>query len=632
MAGRLALFLLIGLASSLAASGYLRAADQSRRAARIFVLMVWDGLRPDMVTSAWTPNLLDMENEGVRFAHHHSVYPTVTMVNAASIATGAYPTATTIVGDVVDLRPRLAGMNVELPSGERWATAPVNLEDSLLLAKLNSHAAFDGDLLGFDTVAQQIRRAGGYVAMVGKRGPTFLFDDSVTGGAAIGGMIANHNYIFVSDDLVAPAFLKSKLDPAPPILGTNEVPSVARDAYFTRIVAERALPEAKAAAMKGRPALIVLWQHNPDLVQHRCGLGTRANFDALRGCDANLAQIRKAIAALGVASFTDLMALSDHGFATIRAGVPLAQLFVAAGFKKSATSDDIVVAANGGTDLVYLSRAAFPTVQSRRAILQRVVDYAASQPWIGPMFTRGVDPQGSGQGPLSDRAAGAQDHGDLGWIAGTFSFDDVSLGGEYDFHGMPDLVISFRELPEANNRGLTGPGNVAYVYGSSGENRADANRSDPFVAPIDGVMYSDAGPRFTTGLGMHGAAGERELHNFCAAVGPDFRRNFVDELPTGNIDVRSTIARAMGLRPGYEDENGPRLAHAGRPLEEAIVGRHLIASTRESTITVSRRLSTIETTTSLRFAELSLGRSPGASNLRYLEGADVKQQPLNKSR
>jgi hypothetical protein len=624
MAARLAAFLLFVLASAWPAAGYAGAAGQSRYSARIFVLMVWDGLRPDMVTSIWTPNLFEMENEGVRFAHHHSVYPTVTMVNAASIATGAYPGDTTIAGDELFVRPRLVGMNKELSAGEPWANEPVDLEDSLLLAKLNGPAAFDGDLLGYDTIAQQIRRAGGYVAIVGKRGPTFLFDDSVMAATAAG-TIANRASILISDDLVAPASLKAKLPSAPPIISTDEVPSVARDAYFARIVADRSLPEAKAAAMKGRPALIVFWQHNPDLVQHRTGLGTQADLDALRACDANLAELRKTITALGIAAVTDLMVLSDHGFATIRAGVPLAQLLVAAGLKKSTTSDDIVVAPNGGTDLVYLSRIAFPSAESRRTILQRIVDYASAQKWIGPMFTGRAQSQGSGR-----HAAESQDNDGLGWIAGTFSFDAVSLGGQYDFNGMPDLVISFRELPGDDNRRLTGPGNPAYIYDRNGERSADANRSAPLVSPVDGVMYSDAGPKFTTGLGMHGAAGERELHNFCAAFGPDFRRHFVDDLPTGNIDVRTTIARAMSLHAGYEDDDGPRLAHAGRPLDEAIVGRHLIASSRESTITVTRRLSNVETTTTLRFAEFSRGRSAGASRLRYLDGASVEQKPLTK--
>src|SRR5439155_15692908 len=59
--------------------------------ARIFVLMIWDGLRPDFVTQRDTPNLFALARDGVRFDRHHSAYPTLTMVNAVVLATGVAP-------------------------------------------------------------------------------------------------------------------------------------------------------------------------------------------------------------------------------------------------------------------------------------------------------------------------------------------------------------------------------------------------------------------------------------------------------------------------------------------------------------------------------------------------------------
>src|SRR5260370_23840552 len=58
---------------------------------RIMILMIWDGLRPDLVTQRDTPNLFRMAHEGVRFDRHHSIFPTLTMVNATALATGAPP-------------------------------------------------------------------------------------------------------------------------------------------------------------------------------------------------------------------------------------------------------------------------------------------------------------------------------------------------------------------------------------------------------------------------------------------------------------------------------------------------------------------------------------------------------------
>jgi hypothetical protein len=636
------LLLVLGLVVALGVRCDLANAAAPRARARIFVLMVWDGLRPDFVTAERTPNLFAMANEGVRFARHHSIYPTITMVNAASIAIGTPPGATTILGDQMYLVPRLNTMKLARSPNEPWAQQAVFLEDSNLLAALNGPAVFNGALLGSASLGQQVQRAGGYLAIVGKRGPTFMFDDSVTGDLAMGAPIAAGNYIFVSNDLVAPASLKNQLAAAPPKSASEKIALGMRDAYFTGVVAERALPEAKAAALRGHPALVVLWQHNPDLTQHHSGLGTQADLDALKLCDANLAIVRHAIASLGIGDRTDLMVISDHGFATIRASVPLAQLLVANGLKKSDTSDDVIVVRNGGTDLVHLSRSAFPTMEARRAVLQKIVDFAQAQPWSGPLFTRSADEERALVGTSAKAGATIESPHDrqdwqdpqgrgLGWIEGTFSLDVVGLIGRNNYFDAPDLVVSFRELPDADNSGLTGPHQPTYVIGIDGEQKGTtANQSDPLVAPVKGVLYADAGGRggFATGFATHAAAGARELHNFCGAAGPDFRRHFVDQYPSGNLDLRATIARAMGLASGDDATSG------GRSLDEALAGDQLKATTNvkvttnESQLTVSRKLPTTEATTILDFSVLSVG----ARRWSYLDGAEFKQAPLKESK
>jgi hypothetical protein len=633
------LFLLLALVIPLGACGYLAKADASRPPARIFVLMVWDGLRPDFVTAQRTPNLFAMENEGVRFARHHSIYPTITMVNAASIAIGTSPGSTTILGDQMYLVPRLNTMKLALSPNEPWAQQAVFLEDSNLLAALNGPAVFNGALLGSESLGQQVRRTGGYLAIVGKRGPTFMFDDSVTGDLAMGEPIAAGNYIFVSDDLVAPASLKNQLAAAPPKSESEKIALGMRDAYFASVVAERALPEAKAAALGGHPALVVFWQHNPDLTQHYRGLGTQADLDALKLCDTNLGIVRHAIASLGIGDRTDLMVVSDHGFATIRASVPLAQLLVAKGLKRSDDSDDVIVVRNGGTDLVHLSRSAFPTMEARRAVLQKIVDFAQAQPWCGPLFTRSADEEralvgsSANSGAIVESPHDRQDQQDraLGWIEGTFSLDVVGLIGRNNYFDAPDLVVSFRELPDVDNSGLTGPTEPTYVIGVNGEQKGGAaNQSDPLVTPIKGVLYADAGAKggFATGFATHAAAGARELHNFCTAAGPDFRRHFVDQYPSGNLDLRATIARAMGL-PSADDATS-----AGRPLDEALAADQLkmttnvTVTTNQSRLTVSRKLQTTEATTILDFSVLSVG----ARRWSYLDGAEFKQAPLKESK
>ena len=55
------------------------------------VVFVFDGLQLSQVTPDLMPNLSAFAAAGVRFTNHHSVFPTVTRVNAASITTGCYP-------------------------------------------------------------------------------------------------------------------------------------------------------------------------------------------------------------------------------------------------------------------------------------------------------------------------------------------------------------------------------------------------------------------------------------------------------------------------------------------------------------------------------------------------------------
>ena len=110
-----------------------------------------------------------------------------------------------------------------------------------------------------------------------------------------------------------------------------------------------------------------------------------------------------------------------------------------------------------------------------------------------------------------------------GWIEGTFSLDTVAMIERNNYFDAPDLVVSFRELPDADNRGLTGPSEPAYVLGMDGNQSGNTgNKSDPLVTPVKGIMYADTGGwgGYTTGLGMHAAAGTRELHNFCERWGP----------------------------------------------------------------------------------------------------------------
>src|SRR5256885_12290277 len=65
------------------------------------LLIVVDGLRPDNVTRDVMPHLFGLGRRGIVFTAHHSVFPTVTRVNASSIVTGAYPETHGLLGNTI---------------------------------------------------------------------------------------------------------------------------------------------------------------------------------------------------------------------------------------------------------------------------------------------------------------------------------------------------------------------------------------------------------------------------------------------------------------------------------------------------------------------------------------------------
>src|SRR6266851_2761170 len=157
----------LGLTALLIAAGSASGLSRAPKG-RIFVLMVWDGLRPDLVDDHDTPNLAAFEREGTRFSHHHAIFPTLTMVNAAALATGGSPGATGILGDGMYLAPLFDSKAASIPSIGPLLSSPLDLEHSQYLALLNGPDAFKGELMGLASVGQQVDDAGGYVAIAGK--------------------------------------------------------------------------------------------------------------------------------------------------------------------------------------------------------------------------------------------------------------------------------------------------------------------------------------------------------------------------------------------------------------------------------------------------------------------------------
>ena len=99
---------------------------ETSQTARRVIVFVWDGLRADDLTPEIAPNYFRIARSGVVFADHHAVYPTFTMMNSASIATGTYPGVHGFYGNVV-YAPSAKGRNAK--GAEIDFSAPAFIED-----------------------------------------------------------------------------------------------------------------------------------------------------------------------------------------------------------------------------------------------------------------------------------------------------------------------------------------------------------------------------------------------------------------------------------------------------------------------------------------------------------------------
>src|SRR5258707_2561185 len=95
-----AIFRTINIAG-LAAAGTIGGTSFPASAGRatLKVVCVLDGLRSDAITSEETLNLWRLRQEGVNFTNSHSVFPTVTRVNATAIGTGTLPGRNGVIGN-----------------------------------------------------------------------------------------------------------------------------------------------------------------------------------------------------------------------------------------------------------------------------------------------------------------------------------------------------------------------------------------------------------------------------------------------------------------------------------------------------------------------------------------------------
>ena len=320
--------------------------------------MVWDGMRPDLISPALTPNLVRLAAEGVRFPDSHAVFPTVTRVNSASLSTGTLPSAHGIVGN-----------SLYAPLVDRRAAISVGDHRSLY-ALIESRG---GRLLPCDTLADRIALAGGRTVVVssGSPGSAFLCHPRVR--ECPGDRLFNQAIMLpeqAADELTA------RFGPMP----AASVPNSAQDAYFNRVVTDYALPELD-------PRLLVYWHTDPDSTQHKRGFGSPEALAAIRNADVHLGRVLAALEASGRREQTALAVVSDHGYATIEPAVEPTAPLVEAGLADALEAGRLVLAKNG-----FALFANVPDGDAR--LIRRVAEAFQAWPHAGAIFSgaRGQTP------------------------------------------------------------------------------------------------------------------------------------------------------------------------------------------------------------------------------------------------
>jgi hypothetical protein len=168
-----------------------------------------------------------------------------------------------------------------------------------------------------------------------------------------------------------------------------------------------------------------------------------------------------------------------------------------------------VVAANGGSDLIYLPRTGAP------ALAAAVVRILLAEDYVSGIFVNDSFGEIPGALPMSR----------IGLIGGALT-------------PAPAIVVNFRSFRS--------------ISSSCTEQQLCTQ------------IYADTPLR--EGQGQHGGFSRAETRNFMAAIGPDFQSGFVDNAPASNADVAPTLARVLGLSLTMKGKL------TGRPLRESLKG------------------------------------------------------------
>jgi predicted AlkP superfamily pyrophosphatase or phosphodiesterase len=375
------------LATAVLMSGTTRSAEPNH-----LLLLVLDGLRPDYVTPDVMPNLYALGQRGVVFTNHHSIYPTVTRLNASSISTGAYPERHGILGNAVFF-PRVDATRF-LDTGNRE-----NLE--------KIQAAEDGVLLTATTLGEVLQANGRTMLAVGSgtTGATFLLNHKVAGGALL------HTEFAIPDALFQRT--TAELGPVPPAGHPND----ARHRRAVETFFSIGIPAAN-------PSVTAIWLNDPDTTAHALGMGHPTTVEALRRVDREVQNIQDGLKARGLLDKYNIWVTSDHGFAT----------YVGAPDVRALLKPFAGTLADGSPRIAFGETAIYVR-DGNRQVVGQIVRALQSTPGIGAIFTRAS-------------TTGSFD----GSVEGTISFDAI----RWSHARSGDILYSPEWTDRKNEHGFAG--------------------------------------------------------------------------------------------------------------------------------------------------------------------------------
>ena len=568
--------------------------QQGGSAPRRVIIFVWDGLRADDVTPENMPNYFALARSGVVFADHHAVYPTFTMMNSASIATGTYPGTHGFYGNVV-YAPNAKGKNAKGVAID--FSAPAFIEDFGVVEAVRD--SYQGKLTRVSTMLQAAQAKGLTTAAVGKFGAAFI-QDYHRGG------------IILDEDAAIPLNFAKDLQDAGYPLPKNTVNAYPAGALtlagnngdptapipIQRLNdRETANPLDRTGALSRRgftyltdvfvnyilptkqPDLTIFWSKEPDATNHAYGPGTYNSIDATKLNDEILGRVVDTLRQLGWEQTTNIIITQDHNHSTVSGDVahyPLRAIaegrvaapdpfgYSVSGFVRTAallTLDGLKAYDGAGcrhvptlSGILFDGTPLHPTQNDADGTV-----CGSAQAYTSPRY---VVPKPVPAGGIVVAANAGSDYlfvpdGD----AKTVKAAVVSLQSRLQF-GAIFVRDKYGDIPGTLRMSLintdspaNGRGPDIIVSFSFDEHVAVAGRP--------GISYASSVNR----RGDHGSFSRTDTHISLMAHGPDFKAGLYDTLPTANVDIAPTVARLLGLTmPDVQgrvlDEaltNGPRV-------------------------------------------------------------------------